>query len=71
MRVEREDLRRPDVVEKIEQGSLDRDDEDGDGEVPAVAEELAKKLLRVSITATARFGNSLMNESVVTPFPLV
>lgn len=42
MRVECEDLRRPDIVEEIKQGSLDRDDKDGDGEVPAVSEQFAK-----------------------------
>lgn len=35
-------MRRPDIVEEIKQGSLDRDDKDGDGEVPAVSEQFAK-----------------------------
>jgi hypothetical protein len=43
VRVKREDLRGPNVVEKVEQGALNGDNEDCDGEVPAVAEELAGK----------------------------
>ena len=44
MRVECEDLRRPNVVQKVEQGPFYRDDKDGDGEIPAVSEKLAENV---------------------------
>lgn len=44
MRVECEDLRGPNVIQKVEQGSFDRDNKNGDGEVPAVSEQFTETI---------------------------